>query len=177
MTITGVHHIAYRCNDAQETVDFYTGLLGMDYAMAISEERVPSTHEYSPYMHIFFEAGNSYLAFFEIPESPPMQKDPNTPDWVQHIAIEVDGVDSLTAYKERIEAHGLAVVGPTDHEFIRSIYFFDPSGHRVELTVNTTTPQMAKKLRQVAPAMLAEWNKSKKAVKHAAWLHEREFAK
>ena len=36
MTVTtGLHHAAYRCNNAQETVDFYTHVLGMEYVMAI----------------------------------------------------------------------------------------------------------------------------------------------
>ena len=86
MTITtGLHHAAYRCNNAQETVDFYTQVIGMDYIMAISEDFVPSTKEPDPYMHIFFEiAPGSYLAFFELPNSPKMGRDLNTPEWVQH---------------------------------------------------------------------------------------------
>jgi catechol 2,3-dioxygenase-like lactoylglutathione lyase family enzyme len=27
-----LHHIAYRCRDAQETVEFYTQMLGLKYA-------------------------------------------------------------------------------------------------------------------------------------------------
>ena len=42
------------------------------------------------------------------------------------------------AEKERLEGLGIEVLGPTNHDdFILSIYFFDPSGHRLELTVNT----------------------------------------
>jgi hypothetical protein len=32
------------------------------------------------------------------------------------------------------------VIGITDHEFVRSIYFFDPNGLRLELTVPTDPP-------------------------------------
>ena len=31
-----LHHIAYRCRDAQETVDFYTKVIGKDYAQVKS---------------------------------------------------------------------------------------------------------------------------------------------
>jgi glyoxylase I family protein len=31
------------------------------------------------------------------------------------------------------------------------------------------------KLHRVAPAMLEEWSRTKRAPKHAAWLHEKEF--
>jgi hypothetical protein len=37
-------------------VRFYDGLLGMNYTMAISEDRVLSTKEPNPYMRIFFDA-------------------------------------------------------------------------------------------------------------------------
>ena len=97
MTVTtGLHHAAYRCNNAQETVDFYTQVMGMDYVLAISEDFVPSTKEPDPYLHIFFEiAPGSYLAFFELPNSPKMGRDPNTPEWVQHIAFTVPDIETL----------------------------------------------------------------------------------
>ncbi len=178
MTIQRIHHVAYRCVDAQETVDFYTNVLGMDYIMAISEDRVPSTGEPDPYMHIFFDAGQgSCLAFFELPNSPPMGKDPNTPEWVQHIAFQVPDEETLLSYKARVESHGLDVVGVTDHGIFKSIYFFDPSGHRLELATPISPPEKAAELARLAPEMLAEWNRSKKTVRHAAWLHEREFGK
>jgi lactoylglutathione lyase len=44
-------------------------------------------------MHLFMDAGGgNILAFFELPNAPEMGRDPNTPDWVQHIALEVDTV-------------------------------------------------------------------------------------
>lgn len=178
MKISGVHHIAYRCRNAQETVDFYTKILGLPYVMAISEDRVPSTHEPDPYMHIFFSLGEGkgHIAFFELPNSPAMGKDPNTPAWVQHLALEVPDMDSLMGFKKRVEDAGLEVIGPTDHGIFKSIYFFDPNGHRLELACNTGTPEMAAKLKESAKPMLDEWNRTHSTVKQAAWLHEKEFA-
>ena len=37
------------------------------------------------------------------------------------------------------------------------------------------TPEQMKELHRVAPAMLEEWSQTKKAPRHAAWLHELEF--
>ena len=177
MTVAQIHHVAYRCRDAQETVDFYSGQLGMPYVMAVAEDRVPSTKEETPYMHIFFDAGQgSCLAFFEVPESPPMAQDPNTPSWVQHIAFRVDTMDDLLAKKGALEEVGLEVVGPTNHEFCQSIYSFDPNGHRIEFAVDTSTPEMMDKLKAMAGPMLAEWNKTKRAPKMAAFVHEKELA-
>jgi len=177
MPINGLHHAAYRCRDAQETVDFYTGLLGLPYVMAISEDRVPSTKEPDPYMHIFFDIGKGgSLAFFELPTKPPMSRDPNTPAWVQHIALQVDSVKELEETKRRLAAKDIDVIGPTDHGIFQSIYFFDPSGNRVELCCNTGNQADYDRLKALAPRMLEDWNKGKKTVRHAAFIHAKELA-
>jgi len=171
--IQSLHHVAYRCRDARETVEFYSGVLGLEYAMALAEDRVPSTGERSPYMHVFFRMGDgSYVAFFEVPESPPMGRDEATPRWVQHLALRVADESTLLACKARLEARGVEVVGPTDHGICRSIYFFDPSGHRLELAVDTMTPEINARLKAVRDEMLAEWDRTRRAPRHAAWVHE-----
>jgi catechol 2,3-dioxygenase-like lactoylglutathione lyase family enzyme len=150
-----IHHVAYRCRDAAETVAWYARVLGMDYTTAFAEDHVPSTGAYDPYMHVFLDCGGgNVLAFFELPNQPDMGKDPNTPAWVQHI-----------------EALGIDVLGPTWHGIFKSIYFFDPSGHRVELACNIGTAEQLAELKRVAPAMLEEWSQTKRAPQHAAWLH------
>lgn len=176
MNLQGVHHVAYRCNDARETVEFYRDILGMEFQLAIAEDQVPSTGEPDPYMHVFMDAGNgNVLAFFEIPNSPPMGKDPNTLIWVQHIAFKVQDLEALLAAKEHIEAAGIEVLGPVNHTIFKSIYFFDPNGLRLELAANTAKPGMLDKLHEVAPAMIEEWSQTRRAPQHAAWLHDGSF--
>ncbi|WP_417467562.1 VOC family protein [Maricaulis sp.] len=168
-----IHHVAYRCKDAKETMEFYKRVLNMDFVLAIAEDQVPSTKAPDPYMHIFMDAGmGNVLAFFELPNSPEMGRDEQTPQWVQHIAFEVADIDALEAAKAQIEAEGLDVLGPVNHGIFKSIYFFDPNGHRLELVANTATPEQMKQLHEVAPAMIEEWSRTKRAPKHAAWLHE-----
>jgi catechol 2,3-dioxygenase-like lactoylglutathione lyase family enzyme len=177
MNIRKIHHVAYRCKDAQETVLWYQKHLGMNFVLAIAEDQVPSTRAPDPYMHIFMDAGGgNVLAFFELPNAPAMGRDTNTPEWVQHIALQVDSVAELEAAKARLEAAGIAVVGVTDHTIFKSIYFFDPNGHRLELAANTGTPDMMQKLDAVKWDMLTEWSQTKRAPRHAAWMHERAFA-
>lgn len=172
MNIKKIHHVAYRCNDAQETVAFYKDVLEMDLVLAIAEDRVPSTKAPDPYMHVFIDAGQgNILAFFELPNSPEMDRDHSTPAWVQHIAFELESVEALIAAKAKVEAAGLDVIGPTDHGIFKSIYFFDPNGHRLELAANTLEEGMLEELAKVAPDMIEEWARTKKAPKHAAWLH------
>jgi glyoxylase I family protein len=169
-----IHHVAYRCRDAKQTVEWYREHLQMDFVLAIAEDNVPSTGAPDPYMHVFLDAGQgNVLAFFELPNSPPMGRDGNTPDWVQHIAFKVDSLDTLMSAKARLEAGGITVVGPTEHTIFKSIYFFDPNGHRLELAVDTATPQMNAKLDEVKWAMLEEWSRTKRAPRHADWMHKK----
>jgi len=177
MKIKKIHHVAYRCNDAKETVEFYKKLLNMDLLLVFSEEKAPSTKEKDPYMHIFLDAGmGNILAFFELPNSPKMSRDNNTPKWVQHIAFEVDKIDDLLAAKIKAESMGLEVIGPINHTIFKSIYFFDPNGHRLEIAVNTPLDKKKMdKIMNLADTMLDEWDKTKLPPKHNAWLHENEF--
>jgi glyoxylase I family protein len=176
MQLKRIHHVAYRCRDAKETVEFYQRVLGMDFVLAIAEDHVPSTKAPDPYMHVFLDAGmGNVLAFFEVPNSPDMGFDGNTPDWVQHIAFELDDMPALLSAKTAIEEEGLDIIGPTNHGIFQSIYFRDPNGHRLELVANSCTDDEMTELHRVAPAMLEEWSETKKAPKHAAWLHEKEF--
>lgn len=171
--LSGIHHVAYRCKDAKETVAFYRDVLGMSFTIAFAEDYVPSTGEHDPYMHVFLDAGNNnVLAFFELPEQPDMDRDQNTPEWVQHLAFRVDTVEQLEAAKTHIESQGIDVLGPTHHGIFKSIYFFDPNGHRVELAADIGTPEQYEELARAADPMLEEWSQTKKAPKHAAWLHE-----
>jgi catechol 2,3-dioxygenase-like lactoylglutathione lyase family enzyme len=175
LKLNRIHHVAYRCIDAKQTVEFYQTHLNMTFQLAIAENEVPSTKAPDPYIHVFLDAGmGNVLAFFELPNSPEMGKDGNTPAWVQHIAFEVESMEMLVAAKNRLQAAGIDVLGPTDHTLFQSIYFFDPNGHRIELAANTATPEMLAELKRVAPAMLDEWSRTKQAPKHADWLHNGE---
>jgi len=160
-----LHHAAFRCRDARETVEFYTNVLGLKFTHAMGEDHVPSTGKYSPHIHIFFEMEDgSHIAFFECPkdEGETSGRDPKTPSWVQHFAFEVENTDALMRARANLETKGLKIVGPTDHDdFITSIYFWDPSGHRLELTVRTCTdPARLQAYVEEAPQVLALWEKT-----------------
>jgi catechol 2,3-dioxygenase-like lactoylglutathione lyase family enzyme len=170
--LAGIHHVAYRCRDAPETVEWYARVLGMAYTTAFAEDRVPSTGEHDPYMHVFLDAGNdNVLAFFELPQRPGMGRDTNTPEWVQHMAFRVADRDALLAAKAHVEGQGVEVTGPTHHGVFQSIYFFDPNGHRIELAADIGTAEQYAELRRVAGPMLEEWSRTRRAPRHAAWLH------
>ena len=181
MKIKKIHHVAYRCIDAKETVNWYNIHLNMDFVLAIAENEVPSTKAPDPYIHVFLDAGaGNILAFFEIPTYDDPIVDPNTPDWVKHIAFEIESYEDLVETKEKLVKSGIEVVGPTDHNLFKSIYFFDPNGHRLELAVNVGSDEKRKeslaKLDRIKWDMLEEWSRTKRAPEHAKWLHEDEFS-
>ena len=71
-------------------------------------------------------------------------------------------------------AEAMKVLGVTDHSIFHSIYFFDPNGHRVELACpDPDEDAMLIKLDAVKWDMLEEWSITKKAPKHADWMHKK----
>jgi len=156
--IHGLHHFAWRCRNAEQTRCFYEDLLGLPLVHVIRADHVPSTGEYCPYVHIFFRLGDgSYIAFFDLGDDTAAEPSPNTPAWVNHLALRVDSIDALQQARARLLAAGVEVIGPTDHHIIQSIYFFDPNGIRLELTVPTVDGAEMQRLAGHAHADLAAW--------------------
>lgn len=161
----GLHHFAWRCRDAEETRYFYEDILGLPLVHVVKEEIVPSTGEHCPFVHLFFEfADHSHIAFFDLGDNAVTQQDPHTPGWVNHFAMELASETEVAQMRERLLAHGVEVVGVTDHHFIRSIYFFDPNGLRLELTVRLDAAPIAdyvEQKRRIAHEELAAWTRDK----------------
>ena len=161
--IRKLYHFAYPCRDAEETRQFYEDLLGLPLVHCMQVEAVPSSGDKGPYAHIFFEMGDgSYLAFFDLGKGEAPAPSPNTPSWVQHFAMEVETLDEVLAYKTKLEAAGVEVKGLVDHEFINSIYFFDPNGLRLEITTRTETPGFLEEAASQAHGLLADWTEFKR---------------
>ncbi|MGV0960167.1 MAG: VOC family protein [Limnohabitans sp.] len=161
--IGGLHHFAWRCQDAEETRHFYEDLLGLPLVHVIQKDHVPSTGEFCPYVHIFFQmTDGSCLAFFDLGDGIAALPSPNTPAWVNHIALQVGSKQDLMAMKARLQAHGVEVVGITDHDgYIESIYFFDPNGLRLELTVQVAESQVVQSYAAEAHRALSNWTNTK----------------
>ncbi len=162
MQVQRLNHVAYRCRDAQETAEFYTDVLGLKLAHTIVQDLVPSTRELAPHAHVFFEMGDgSWVAFFDVGKEEHVAQETN-PDWAQHLALEVDTADELAEAKARLEAHGIDVLGPVDHGFISSIYFYDPNGHRLELATRTYDDGDLDRFALEADEALEAWTRRKK---------------
>ena len=162
--INGLHHYAYRCRDAEQTRQFYEDVLGLPLFHYIRADHVPSTGEYCPYVHIFFRmTDGSCLAFFDLGDNQACAASPNTPAWVNHIALRVESVAELETMKARLEQHGIEVLGVTDHRIFKSIYFFDPNGIRLELCAQLADDRRMTTEKSGIHARLADWTREKAA--------------
>lgn len=161
-TIQKLFHFAYPCRDAEETRHFYEDLLGLPLVNCMQADTVPSTGEKKPYVHIFFEMGDgSYIAFFDLGENELPLPSPNTPDWVQHLALEVGSIDQVTELRDRLRAAGVDTTDVIDHGFIKSVYCFDPNGLRLEVTVRTEDADYLQSAAEAARAALDAWTARK----------------
>ena len=157
-----LHHFAYKARDAEETRHFYEDILGLPLYHIIQSDYVPSTGEYCPYTHFFFRLQDgSFIAFFDIGDDVKAEPSPNTPLWVNHVAFRVNTVQELENTKARLEAHGVEVLGVTDHHIFKSIYFFDPNGIRLELAAQLADAEQMEKDSTVAHARLNAWTARK----------------
>lgn len=157
--IKGLHHNAYRCRDSEETRGFYEDFLGLPLADAF-EIRETKTGRETRVLHSFYRLGDgSFLAFFEVPDSPFEFKPQH--DYDLHIALEVDAA-TLADMFARGKAAGIETRGVADHGFIHSIYFRDPNGYVIELAAPTETAAgYAVEAETKAHDRLARWQSTK----------------
>lgn len=162
--INGLHHVAYRCRDAEETRHFYEDLLGLPLIHVVRGD-VVSTGEKNLFAHLFFEmTDGGCVAFFDLGDNVTGEPSPNTPRWVNHLALKVESTAKVDDAKKRLEAAGIEVLGPVLHgDQFHSIYFFDPNGIRLELTVGTTSAEEQQAFRREARAACDAWMKEKNA--------------
>ena len=161
--IQGLHHFAYRCRDAEETRQFYEDLLGLPLVMFVRGDIIPSTGELCPYAHLFFAMGDgSCVAFFDLGDDTVPLPSPNTPLWANHLALRVDSVEAVENAMRKLELAGIQVQGPVDHDgFVRSIYFFDPNGVRLELTAPTASDEALAQYRRDSRPACDAWTREK----------------
>ena len=118
----GLHHFAIVARDVEETVQFYSGVLGFPLT-DIFENR-----DYTGSNHFFFDIGNDNLiAFFDFPG---LDVGPYAEvlGGLHHVAISVDPA----RWEELVARLAEAGVEHEVHSGV-SVYFRDPDGARIEL--------------------------------------------
>jgi catechol 2,3-dioxygenase-like lactoylglutathione lyase family enzyme len=130
-----IHHLALRCRDAEQTRWFYEDILGLKLAAALSLDKSPGTNKERPFLHLFMElADGNYIAFFDEPGHAKPEHFELKDSYDIHIAFETDSREAMLAWKDKIEKAGDFIFGPIDHDFVESVYFFDPNGYALEIT-------------------------------------------
>ncbi|MFQ5693308.1 MAG: VOC family protein [Nitrospinota bacterium] len=127
-TTHGIHHITLICRDMDRTAKFYTEVLGLRLVKRTVNYDDPSSK------HFYFgDASGSpgtVLTFFERPDGAQAQMGVGI---AHHLALTVKDEAEQLAWKERREAAGVAVAGPFDRTYFKSIYFHDPDGIIIEM--------------------------------------------
>ncbi|MCW2787266.1 MAG: Glyoxalase/bleomycin resistance protein/dioxygenase [Marmoricola sp.] len=121
-TARGLHHFAIVCRDVEETVLFYSGLLGFPLTDIFENRDYPGSN------HFFFDIGNrNLLAFFDFPG---LDVGPYAEvlGGLHHVAISVEPEQWLVL-RDRLEQAGVEYQSQSGS----SIYFRDPNGARLEL--------------------------------------------
>lgn len=144
----GVNHPALIGQNRDETIKFYTEVLGMRLVLDqpnLDEPRMT---------HLFFDAGNGgFIAYFVIDEGTDLEL-PKAKDGIGamgHVALNLEG--SIEDAMEMLRANGVTFSGPIDRGYERSLYFRDPNGVIVELlTWITPLPEGADEADIVARA-------------------------
>ena len=143
---TGINHIAMATNDIGRTIRFWRDLLGFRMVVGMGRAGFRT--------YFFSVSEHDMIGFFEwdrvqrIPE-----KDHGAPVSgpfaFDHISFEVASLDDLWEIYDKLDAAGFWVSEPLDHEFIYSIYAFDPNNIPIEFSTPTgkldvrRRPQMA----------------------------------
>lgn len=118
----GLHHFAIVARDVEETVRFYSGLLGFPLTEIFENRDYPGSN------HFFFDIGNDNLiAFFDFPG---LDVGPYAEvlGGLHHVAISVEP-EKWAELKGRLDDAGVEY----QSESGTSIYFRDPNGARLEL--------------------------------------------
>lgn len=138
LTLHGVHHTARPTWNLKETVEFYRDILGLPLVHAISA-RGWGPVEHPDFLHFFFDSGDgSTIAFFyylgdEQPEH--LVHRPRYDSDAIHTAWRVHSREELDRWRLRLEERGIPILFQIEHEVIESLYFRDPNGYFVEITL------------------------------------------
>ncbi len=119
MRVTGLDHVVLICRDVEASVEFYSGVLGLE---ALDVEK--------------WRKGEAFFPSVRIDESTIIDLLPGRPDGrnTDHVCLVIEPID-LHALAKRTELN--VVRGPVERGGARgvgwSIYVIDPDGYLVEL--------------------------------------------
>lgn len=126
MKIESLGHVVIKVRNIEKSVEFYSGLLGMQVV----------AHNETPRM-AFFSMGNHHdFAIMAVGDDAPGA--PGNAVGLAHVAFKIgDDIATLVSARDQLEAAGVKSA-PIDHEVTKSLYFNDPDGNQVELYIDAS---------------------------------------
>ena len=128
--VTGLHHITCIAGDAQDNVDFYSGILGMRLVKRSVNQDSPGTY------HLFYADGEGHpgtdITFFPWPEMPPAKAGVGL---AMEVALAVP-LGSIDYWVDRLTEHHLQVGEVETRRGTSALPFFD--GHGLPLVLHET---------------------------------------
>lgn len=124
MSLRRIDHVVLNVRDLERSLQFYTDVLGFKI----------TTH--NPGRGAFLSCGIAHhdLALFQAADG---LDEPITPrdrrPGLNHAMFMAEGLGDVVSLYERLMGLGTTDVRPTDHGDVRSIYFHDPDGNRIEI--------------------------------------------
>lgn len=126
LVLQDMHHVAVPCRDAERSRRFYCQVLGC------CELPRPPFDFPGAWLH----AGNVQIHLIQTPEDPPFAQTP-IQSRTLHLAFRVS---NLTSARDILEQHQVPCVERVNAGGIPQLFFQDPDGTNIELTV-TTAPE------------------------------------
>ena len=139
-----IHHLAIAVKNFDASHHFYTEVMGFKLVAAVKKQALGGGWT----KHVFYDMGGGKLfALWDLRGIEGVQIQPDEwrssisaglglPNWINHFAFECANEEELMECRQRWLDHGYSV-SLVDHDFIRSIYTFDPDGNLVEWTYET----------------------------------------
>jgi catechol 2,3-dioxygenase len=125
INVQGVGHVVLKVRSLERAVQFYGTVLGLKEVGRLGHKMA------------FFAAGSNHhdLAVLEVGEGAAL------PDrgavGLYHVALKIgDSIAVLRQAKAHLEAHGVRILGISNHRVSQSIYLADPDGNGLELMVD-----------------------------------------
>ncbi len=129
-SLPGIHHVTAICDDAQQNIDLYTGVLGLRMVKQTVNFDMPDTY------HLYYgdEQGHpgTILTFFSWPDQPKGRKGTGQ---VGTISFSIPG-ESRDYWVERLTRHNVLIVGPNPHFGEKVLSIFTPDGLTLELVAH-----------------------------------------
>ena len=140
-----MHHLAIATRNFTKAHKFYTEAMGFKLVKAVKRHAMGGEAK-GWTKHVFYEtgSGNMLFALWDLHLTELEGKEWNAaisaglglPWWVNHYAFDAGTLERLEEKKQLWLKNGLRV-DEVAHDFIRSIYTFDPDRNLVEWTVRT----------------------------------------